>query len=110
MNQRFEWKITKISDMITVGKEKTINKKIVALEEITDAQYPASMAFDFTNDKISMLDWFKVWDQVEISFNTSVNISNKDWKESIFNSIRWWRIQYINQAPVSNNNDESLPF
>jgi len=112
---KITWIITYISPISVIGKD-PINKQVLCVEEQSEDQYPNRMAIDFLKDKTDLLIWLKIWDIVEVMLNYSYNRFEKDGKESIFNSIRWWKVNIIKsvekQAEIKKekeaNND--LPF
>lgn len=114
---QFTWKITYISKTITVGKEdKKTEKKVVCLEEVTDGQYPDKLAFDLIGKNLWLADGYNVGDTIKMYYNTSYNRREKDGNESIFNSIRGWKIDFVENGSTSVNkassepDDQELPF
>jgi hypothetical protein len=109
----FEWTVKYVSQEIEVWKDdKKTSKVVVCLEEIGDAEYPNKLAVDFIGKKLDLLSWMnlKEWDQVKVNFNTFYNRYDRtDWTLSIFNSIRWWKIEKI-WASTPWASDEDLPF
>jgi len=87
--------------------------------ETTD-QYPQTLNIQFTQDKCSVLDGFKVGESVKIG----INLNGRTWtspqgEEKCFNTITGWRIEKTegNQestlppAPsLDVNADSDLPF
>jgi hypothetical protein len=117
---RMLWKIKFISDLMQVWKETKVDKKVLCIEEQDEnAQYPNTLAFDFTKDKVELLDWLKEWDIVEVMYNCNYNKypnpKNPD-EISIFNSIRWWKVNMMKslwqQAEDKKEKEENddLPF
>ena len=85
----------------------------------TDDQYPQMLPVDFVQDKVDLLDKYKVGDHVKIS----VNLRGSEWinPEGVakyFPSIQGWRIDkaestVADNATVTTNNDadlDNLPF
>lgn len=54
----------------------------------TDTQYPQTIPVDFTQDKCSILDSYKVGDFV----NVSINIQGSEWQGKYFANLQGWRI------------------
>ena len=88
--------------------------------ETTD-QYPQTLNIQFTQDKCSVLDGFKVGDSVKIG----INLNGRTWtspqgEEKCFNTITGWKIEKTDSAnntqvapqPVDMSSDveDSLPF
>ncbi len=110
----FEWKIIYIWQEEKVWQNQ-IPKLTIVIEEDWK-EYPNSVAIDLFNEKIKLIDWFKVWDIVKASLNFRAREYN--WK--YFNSISSWRITKANQDSVSTSTsntdnkvedeDDDLPF
>ncbi|MGQ0829764.1 MAG: DUF3127 domain-containing protein [Bacteroidota bacterium] len=93
---------------------------------ITDnsSQYPQHISFQLTQDKCSLLDQYKVGDELKIHFN----LRGREWtspKNEIkyFNTLEAWRIETINsnagtssgmndtaQTITAASAEEDLPF
>lgn len=68
----------------------------------TEEQYPQPLMIEFTQDKTSLLDNYKVGDQVSVS----INIRGREWKSpqgemKYFVSLQGWRIGGA-EAPQQN--------
>ncbi|WP_299206351.1 DUF3127 domain-containing protein [Brumimicrobium sp.] len=95
-------KIKLIKETQTIG-DKGFQKRevVVTLEE----QYPQHILVEFTQDRCSLLDGFKVGQDVKIG----INIRGREWinpkGEAIyFNTIQGWRIEALGgQAPTAGN-------
>jgi len=77
------WRIISVSDVKTYWE---LNKKSFVIEELT--QYPNSLQVDLLNDKISLLDPYKVWDVITVWLNFRV----REGQSGSFNNVNWWRI------------------
>jgi len=94
---------------------------------ITDnsSQYPQHISFQLTQDKCSLLDQYKVGDELKVHFN----LRGREWTSpknevKYFNTLEAWRIETINSnasgAPSGMNDtaqtitaasaEEDLPF
>ena len=67
-------------------------------------EYPQTILVEFLQDKVNLLDSFKVGDDVKIS----INIRGKEWisPEGVtkyFNSITGWRIEKLTEKKSSNH-------
>lgn len=97
------------------GTIKVINETIVVSEKfskrelvVTDESelYPQDISFQFSQDKCSILDAFKVGQKVEVSFN----LRGREWvnpqgEAKYFNSLDAWKIE-----PVGASKTEEPPF
>ena len=101
----YTWKITFISDIQTVGQN-WLQKRTVILEEATDKDYKWGIAFDLIKDKVNLIDWFKVWDTVEVSLNFRATESNGRW----FTNINAWSIKKVKWDSVDVDIEDIMPF
>lgn len=76
------------------GNPETISDKLtkqtIVVAEETD-KFPATIAIDFVNDKIELLNNINTGDLVEVQLNFRANES-KTQPGKFFNSISWWKI------------------
>jgi hypothetical protein len=68
----------------------------------TEEQYPQHILVEFIQDKTSILDNYKVGQNVKIS----INIRGREWvspqgETKYFNTIQGWRIENLEQATPS---------
>ena len=129
--------------MIIKGRIKVIMPTVQVTEKFakrdfvvtTDEMYPQHILMQFTQDKCSLLDLYKVDDEVEVAINIKGReYTTKEGEIKYFTTIESWRINNLNQQPhqggipseastpkvqaeqvntVSNNeeeDDDSLPF
>lgn len=92
------------------------SKREFVVTDLSEAQYPQDISFEFTQDKTALLDSFGVGQEVEVSFN----LRGREWASpqgevKYFNTLNAFKIDAIGAAPVainivSNSNDEDLPF
>jgi len=88
--------------MEVIGKIKVINPEQVVsasfkkreLVITTEDQYPQHIIMEFNQDKCSILDGYKVGENVKVS----INLRGRDWvnpqgETRYFNSIQGWRIE-----------------
>lgn len=101
----YNWKIIFISDIQTVGQN-NLQKRTVVLEEATDKDYKWGIAFDLIKDKVNLIDWFKVWDTVEVSLNFRATESNGRW----FTNINAWSIKKVKWDSVDVDIEDIMPF
>ena len=110
-----------------VGPQQQVSPTFVKRELViaTDENYPQSILIEFVQDKVDLLDKYKVGDNVTVS----INIRGREWPSpqgevKYINSIHGWRVQsnaqhQTNQPPatqappqpyVDPEADEDLPF
>jgi len=107
-------KIKVIGEVETYG---TFTKKAWVIT--TDEQYPQDVQLECHQDKTSLLDNYKVGDNVK----ASINIRGKEWVNpegvaKYFNTLAAWRIEKVAEViegtPVvdqpSGDDNDSLPF
>lgn len=97
----------------------TFNKRELVIQ--TAEQYPQTVMIEFVQDKCSILDNYKIGDEVKVG----INIRGREWtnpqgKIVYFNSLHGWRIDKTGatalaptkrQAPqVDEDYDDGLPF
>lgn len=113
-------KIKLIGETQTFGSDFTKRQLVITTTE----QYPQFISIDFLKDKCSILDKYKVGQDVKVS----INIGGREWvnpqgETKYFNSIVGWRIESVENAPdvplpppsedavlVSQTEDDGLPF
>ena len=114
--------IKKIFETQTFG-EKGFKKREVVI--ITNEQYPQPIIVEFFQDKCTVLDKYKVGQDVKIG----INLRGREWinpqgEVKYFNTIQAWRIKILEgvnagankQEPqgfddyVQDNDEEDLPF
>ena len=112
-------KIKLIGKTETFGTDFTKRQLVV----ITSEQYPQVISIDFVKDKCSILDKYKVGEDVKVS----INLGGREWinpqgEAKYFNSIVGWRIEKVQDAPntpippkesdlgVADNEPDDLPF
>ena len=99
--------------MTIKGKLKVINPTIVVSDKFskrefvveTEETYPQPISIQLTQDKCSLLDLFKVGQDVEVS----INLRGREWISpqgdvKYFNTIEAWRITPMAVASVPTTN------
>ena len=72
----------------------------------TSAQYNPEICFQlFGEDKIAMLEYYNVGDQVEVSFN----LSSKEWNGRYFHNVDAWKIEKIGAESSTSEEMEEPP-
>lgn len=87
----------------------------------TEEQYPQDIMVEFIQDKVDLLDSFKLGVNVKIG----INLRGREWvnpqgESKYFNSIQGWRIDYVSEVstnePTAKNavtlvdDKDDLPF
>ena len=67
--------------------------------EVPDGKYPQTIQFQLSGDRCSVLDDFKVGDQVRVTFN----LRGREWKSpqgetKYFNSLDVWKLEAARQG------------
>jgi hypothetical protein len=101
----YKWKIVFISEMQTVWQN-NLKKKTVALEEVTDKEYKGWITFDLLKDKVDLVDFYNVWDTVNVSLNFRATESNGRW----FTNISAWKIEKVTHDWFIESSADDLPF
>lgn len=89
-----------------MGKVQEISASFKKREVVirTEEQYPQPLMIEFTQDKVSLPENYKIGDSVTIS----INIRGREWTSpqgqvKYFTSLQGWRIQGTQaEAPVAN--------
>jgi single-strand DNA-binding protein len=90
--------------------EKFSKREIVITVE--DGKYPQHISLQATGDKTSLLDGYKVGEEVKASFN----LRGREWQDKHFNSLELWEIDLLTPAAavapahVPDNPADDLPF
>lgn len=77
-------------------------KRDIVLTE-SSSQYPQHILFQLTQDKVDLIDKYKIGDEIKVHYN----IQGREWTSpqgevKYFNTLVAWRIEGVN---VSNNNE-----
>lgn len=89
-------------------------KRVIVVE--TAEQYPQKLAIDFVKDKTSVLDGYKVGDNVSVA----INLRGSEYNGRYFVNLQGWKISKAEQSannievkePVSvvADSDDDMPF
>lgn len=101
----YKWKIVFISELQTVGQN-NLQKKTVALEEVTDKEYKGWITFDLIKDKVDLIEFYNVGDTVNVSLNFRATESNGRW----FTNINARKIEKVTDNSIVESSDDDLPF
>lgn len=115
MQSQFKWLVEEITPVMMVWRDWNIEKRVLCIvEDNPTNEYPNKLAIDFTKDKIFILDNLQVWDLVSVMCNLSYN--KKEETNSIFNSIRWWKVDVIKSVSAQKEaekmkiENDDMPF
>ena len=102
-------KVHLIGQTETVGNNGFTKRQIVVE---TSEQYPQKVAIDFVKDKCSILDSYKVGQEVTVD----VNVRGSEYNGKFYVNLQGWKINSV-QASVQDNVqqteslvDDNLPF
>ncbi|TGE29773.1 DUF3127 domain-containing protein [Hymenobacter metallicola] len=116
-----------------IFEERQVSEKFRLQEfaiSVPDGNYPQTIKFQVTNDRIDLLSPYAVGQEIEVSFNLRGREFTKNGQVSVFNSLDAWKIQTPGQgqqpaqsanknpnlraqpaaAPAANDEDNDLPF
>lgn len=97
-------------------------KREFILEYAENEKYPEYIKLEVVNDKVSILDSYKVGDSVDVAFNLrGRSWADKTGKVSYFNTLVAWKISKAGEttqklqeadlnAPYDDSEDSDLPF
>lgn len=117
---KIEGQIKVIGETIQVTEK--FSKRDLVISE-NSSMYPQEISLQMSQDKCSILDGYKVGEQVEVSFN----LRGREWTSpqgevKYFNTLDAWRIEKvgqvpkqepqnnINPAPIQTEEEDDLPF
>jgi len=101
-----------IGDTVQVTEKFSKRELVITVE---DGKYPQHITLQATGDKTSLLDGYKVGEEVEASFN----LRGREWQDKHFNSLELWKIELSTLTPpaaatapdhVPDNPGDDLPF
>ncbi len=101
-------KIIEIFD--TANVTETFRKREFVVEYSDNPQYPEYVKFELVQDKCSLLDKFKVGDEVEVHFN----LRGRKWTDpqgvvKYFNSLQAWRLEAKSAGEQQAPEDAAAP-
>lgn len=65
---------------------------------IPDGNYPQDVKFQFTQDKCSILDQYKVGEEVKVAFNLQGKAFSKNGTTNYFNNLGVWKIEKVGSS------------
>lgn len=86
-----EGKIKMIGEVKTVGTGGFVKRELVVT---TEEQYPQHILIEFVQDKVDLVDPYKVGEAVKVS----INLRGREWVDpqgvtKYFNQIQGWRVE-----------------
>lgn len=110
-----------IGKVIVLGNTEEVGqngftKRLIVVE--TNEQYPQKLAIDFVKDKTSVLDSYKVGDNVSVS----INLRGSEYNGRYFVNLQGWKITKAGEQSANNievkepvsvvadSDDTGLPF
>jgi hypothetical protein len=102
-------KVHQLGSTETVGSAGTFKKRTIVIA--TSEQYVQYIPIDFVQDKCTILDNYKVGQEVKIG----INIRGNEYKGKFYVSLNGWNINKITDAPKAEvqpqkEDDNNLPF
>jgi len=85
-------KVIHIGNTETVGSAGTFQKRLIVVA--TSEQYSQQIPVDFVQDKCSILDNYKVNDEVKIS----INIRGNEYQGKWYVNLQGWRIEKLSEG------------
>jgi hypothetical protein len=85
-------KLTEI--MPTVQVSDNFKKRTFVINDMNN-EYPQEILFQLNQDRVELLDTFKIGDMVEVQYNLKGKRWEKDGKVSFFNTLEVWKITKI---------------
>jgi hypothetical protein len=105
-------RIIELFDTVQVSEK--FSKRELVVE--TQGEYPQSILIQFTQDKCSILDKYKIGQEVEVSININGRAwTNPEGEVKYFNSLNGWKISKIEgstqatDAPPFEPADDDMP-
>ena len=96
----------KVINPTQIVSEKFSKRELVVT---TNDTYPQDILIQFTQDKCSILDSYKIGQNV----NVSINLRGREWTSpqgevKYFNTIEGWRIEKLEDTPAPQEEEEEL--
>ena len=92
-----------------IGAQQQISASFVKRDLVvtTEDQYPQDIMIEFAQDKVDLIDPYKVGDNVKVS----INLRGREWvnpqgETKYFNSIHGWRIEKLQNGEP----EKDMPF
>ncbi|MEZ4906821.1 MAG: DUF3127 domain-containing protein [Saprospiraceae bacterium] len=66
---------------------------------IEEGNYPQYIKFQLTQDKCDIVDQFETGNEIKVWFD----LRGREWNEKYFTNLNAWKIEKVNQDPISEN-------
>jgi len=87
-------KLIQVTDVQQISN--TFKKRSFVIEYIENPQYPEYISFDLIQDRCSIIESFKIDNEIEVSFNLKGRKwINPEGFKKYFNSLHAWKIEMI---------------
>jgi hypothetical protein len=101
--------------LIVLGETQQITDSFSKREFVLEdsSEYPQTVLFQATQDRCSLMDGFKVGDELTVNFNLrGRKWTNKEGEDKYFNSLDAWKIEKVGGSAPVNDTPEcgDLPF
>lgn len=109
--------------ILSIGDVRQVSEKFktrdVIVEYAENANYPETIKFELVQDKVDLIDNFKVGDSVDVHFNLrGRGHTNKEGVTNYFNSLVIWRLVANTNESVASGGEavmageelDELPF
>jgi single-strand DNA-binding protein len=104
MSFELKGRIVEIFNTQTITDKFKKREFIVEYADNPSGTYVQYLKFQFTGDKVSVLDTYKAGQEVNISFNLKGRKYEKDGRVSYFMDLEAWKLSTLDNMPESNNN------
>lgn len=94
-------KLIQVTDVQQISN--TFKKRSFVIEYIENPQYPEYISFDLIQDRCSIIESFKIDNEIEVSFNLKGRKwINPEGFKKYFNSLHAWKIEMISNKYQKN--------
>lgn len=77
-------------------------KREFVIEYADNPQYPQYIKFELTQDKVDMIDQYKVGDEIDVHFNVRGRAwTNPKGQTQYFNTLQAWRLEAASDQPAA---------
>ncbi len=107
MNYSVKGKLKRYGSVETVGANNFTKREFV-IE--TQEQYPQSLSFQLTKDRVDIIEVYSVGEEMEVHFN----LRGRDWtnpqgETKTFNQLECWKlVRLASAAPVEQNDSMDM--
>lgn len=80
-------------------------KKREFVLETTENNFTEQIKFELVQDRIDIIDPYKVGDEIKVSFN----LKGRKWQDKYFVNVQAWRIDRVSSGNKANDLPEGFP-